>query len=253
MIVLFRLILCVLILLLLAIGSYADDKAQRIALLSKHFRMQKPEGKGKFPVVMLVPGCHGFNLDTAKEHYDRTQNLLVELGFATLRIDGLAVRKAATCTEVDSGEVADDIYFVAEFLHDQDFVKKDALNVIGWSWGGACALQALKETKNRKPANVNAVIAYYPTCWIISSWDSEVPVLAFFGAIDNVAPFSDCEGLIKNLGKPHKFTYRIYESAHHQFDMANLPPKLQRYYGTIGFNEQAAESAWEEVSKFLRR
>lgn len=76
MIVLLRLILCVIILLLLTIGNYADDKAQRIELLSKHFRLQKPEGKGKFAVVMHVPGCHGFNLDTAKEHYDRTQDLL---------------------------------------------------------------------------------------------------------------------------------------------------------------------------------
>ena len=253
MVIIFRLILSVIFVPLISIGSYADDKAQRIELISKHFRLQKPEGKGKFPVVMLVPGCHGFNFDTAKDHYDRAQDLLVELGFATLRIDSLAVRNAATCNEVGSGKVADDIYFVAEFLHDQNFVKKDALNVMGWSWGGACALQALKKTKNRKPANVNAVVAYYPSCWIISSWDSEIPVLAFFGAVDNITPFSDCESLIKNLSKPHKFTYRIYDNAHHQFDMANLPSKLKRYYGTVGYNEQAAESAWKEVSKFLKR
>ena len=162
MVIIFRLILSVIIVLLISIDSYADDKAQRIELISKHFRLQKPEGKGKFPVVMLVAGCHGFNLDTAKDHYDRTQDLLVELGFATLRIDSLAVQNAATCNEVDSGNVADDIYVTAEFLRDQNFVKKDALNVMGWSWGGACALQALKETKNRKPANVNSVVAYYP-------------------------------------------------------------------------------------------
>jgi dienelactone hydrolase len=90
-------------------------------------------------------------------------------------------------------------------------------------------------------------------CWIISSWDSEIPVLALFGAIDNMAPFSDCEGLIKNLGKPHNFTYRVYDDAHHLFDNPDLPPELKRYYGTVGYNEAAAKSSWLEVTNFLRK
>jgi hypothetical protein len=33
-----------------------------------------------------------------------------------------------------------DIGLVAEYLRQQDFVKKDALNVIGWGIGGAISL-----------------------------------------------------------------------------------------------------------------
>ena len=64
MVILFRSVLSVLIIFLIAIGSYADDKAQQIELLSKHFRLEKPKGGGPFPAVMLVPGCSGFDSET---------------------------------------------------------------------------------------------------------------------------------------------------------------------------------------------
>ena len=205
MVILFRSVFSILIIFLVAIGSYADDKAQQIELLSKHFRLEKPKGEGPFPAVMLVPGCSGFDSETFVTHYERVQDQLVELGFVALRIDWLAVRNAANCYEVDFENVAGDIGVVADYLRQQDYVKKSALNVLGWSYGGACALQALRDTQNRNSADVDSVIAYYPSCWIVKSWDSEVPVLALFGGADNMAPFADCEKLIKNLKNPKRF------------------------------------------------
>jgi dienelactone hydrolase len=46
---------------------------------------------------------------------------------------------------------------------------------------------------------------------------------------------------------------RIYEDAHHLFDMAELPPETTGPLGTMGYNKAAAEAAWIEVTDFLKR
>jgi dienelactone hydrolase len=255
MVILFRSILSILIIFLIAIASYADDKTQHIELLSKHFRLEKPEGKGPFPVVMLFPSCGGFDSKNLKPQFDRAQNLLGELGFVTLRIDYLAVRNARRCYSVNFEDAANDIGLVAEYLRQKDFVKKDAINVIGWGTGGAITLQALTETKNPKPAKVDAAIAYYPRCSSISirEWISKVPVLALFGAKDAVAPYSNCEKLFSNQSKPENVTVRIYEDAYMGFDNSDLPTELKKSWGTVGYNEAAAKSAWSEVTNFLKK
>ena len=242
MVILFRSVLSILIIFLIAIGSYADDNAPKIEQLSKHFRMEKPEGEGPFPAVMLVPGCSGFEFPTMKSQYDRVQSILSELGFVTLRVDHLAVRNATSCMSMSLNPevVAGDITRVTDYLRQQDYVKKNALNVIGWSFGGACTLQALRETPNRKPAEVNAAIVYYPVCSFLSSgnWFTEVPVLALFGAADHTAPFGSCKNLFSELPRSDTVTVRIYDDAYHCFDNSDSP---------------AAKSAWLEVTNFLHR
>jgi len=255
MVILFRSILSVLIIFMIAIGSYADEKTRHIELLSKHFRLEKPEGKGPFPAVMLFPSCGGFNSKNLKPQYDRVQNLLGELGFVTLRIDYLAVRNARRCYSINFEDAANDIGLVAEYLRQQDFVIKNALNIIGWGTGGAIALQALTETKNPKPAKVDAVIVYYPRCASISirEWTSKVPVLALFGGKSTAAPYRNCEKLFRNQSKPENVTVRIYEDAYMAFDNSDLPTEPKRSMVTVGYNEAAAKSAWSEVTNFLKK
>lgn len=253
MAMIFQLVLSCLIALSITVGSYAADNAEIRKLLSKHYRLEKPEGPGPFPAVMLVPGCRGFDATFAKARYDRVQNRLVELGFVTLRVNYLAARNASSCMEAPTEDVAGDICIAAEYLRQQPFVKKEALNVLGWSWGGASALMALGRTQNREPAQVDTVVVYFPPCDEVKKWDSEVPVLALLGAIDDIAPVSDCKSLFAHLPKPHKLTVRVYEGAHHGFDNSALPEVMEGMIGTFGYNEAAAKSAWLEVTKFLRR
>ena len=249
-----RLVLASLIALSITVGSYAADKSEIRELLSKHYRLEKPEGPGPFPAVILVPGCSGFDADFAKARYDRVQSRLVALGFVTLRVNYLAARNASSCwPDVPTEEVAGDICIAAEYLRQQPFVKKGAINVLGWSWGGASGLKALGRTENREPAQVDTVVVYFPACKFVQKWDSEVPVLALFGAADNVAPFNICKSIFAYLPKPHKVTVRVYDDAHHGFDNSDLPEKMQYRFGTLGYNEAAAKSAWLEVTKFLQK
>jgi dienelactone hydrolase len=104
-----RLVLACLIALSITVGSYAADNTEIRELLLKHYRLEKPEGAGPLPAVLMVPGCAGFDAELAKARYDRVQSRLVELGFVTLRVNSLAVRNATSCMEgVFPSDGADD-------------------------------------------------------------------------------------------------------------------------------------------------
>ena len=204
---------------------------------------------------MMVPGCSGFDMEKFKRRYDEAQKRLVELGFVTLRVNSLAARNETNCRQamLFPSEGTGDIYIAVEYLLQQPFVKKEALNIIGWSWGGAATLLALTPPDSQKSIPFATVVVYFPACKWVSSWDSDVPVLILGGSLDNIAPFSQCEALFSTLPKRDKLTIRVYEGAHHGFDNPALPAEKQSGFGTTGYNETAAKSAWIEVSKFLKR
>ena len=254
MIPLFQLIIAAIVALLFFTDTHAENRAGHLELLSQHFRLEKPKGEGPFPAVIMVSGCSGFDADFAKAHYDSVQRQLVDLGFATLRVDFLSVRNANSCAQnLSASDIADDICIVAEYLHSRTFVKKGAINLLAWSYGAAGAIWSLRRTPNRAPAIVDAVIVYYPSCEFAPRWESEVPVLVLAGSLDNVAPFRECEILFAHLPKSNKLTVRVYDGAHHDFDNSALPSEMQYRHGTLGYNETAAKSAWNEVLVFLKR
>ena len=243
------------VIVILLSNSFGQDRPDHFELLSKHFHVAKPKGNGPFPAVMLVPGCTGFNWDFMKTQYDRTQNLLVESGFYTIRVDYLAVRNIPSCMMgVSPEDVANDIGAVVNYLRHLNVVKKHTLNFIGWSFGGAGALKLLKDYNSPGAAKIDAVIAYYPPCVYVQSWNSEVPALILIGANDNAAPPINCKSLFNGLPNPEKVTIRIYDDAYHCFDNRDLPPEMKiGLLGTVGYNEAAAKSAWKEVTDFLKR
>lgn len=254
MVTVFRLFLSCLIALSITIRVYAADNTERKERLSKHYRLEKPKGAGPFPAVMMVSGCSGFEADFVKEAFNIWQQRMVDLGFVTLRVDYLAARNVSSCADgVSVEEVATDIGIAAGYLREQTFVKKDSLNVVGWSYGAAGALQALGRTYNREPVHVDAVVAHYPACHQVQQrWDSEVPVLVLVGLLDNVAPERNCIGLFRGLPE-ERLTVRTYEDAHHGFDNITLPAEMQYQFGTMGYNEAAAKAAWKEMVSFLRK
>jgi len=63
---------------------------------------------------------------------------------------------------------------------------------------------------------------------------TEIPVLAFFGAADTLAPFSSCKNLFNELPRSDTVTVRIYDGAFHCFDDSDLPAtKFARLEVTI--------------------
>jgi len=181
---------CVILLILFVIvtATQAGENANHEKILEKYYSLEKPDGDGPFPAVMLVPWCFGFDEEHAKPHYDNVQKKLGELGFVTLRVNYLAARNITFCyPDAPTNLIANDICTAAEYLRKQVFVKKGAINVVGWSWGGASVFRALRGTDSKNPAQVDAAIAFYPDCQRrakLIPWDSDVPILVFGGDID---------------------------------------------------------------------
>jgi len=234
----------------------AAERGNHPELLAKHYRLGKPNGAGPFPAVILVSGISGFDADFAKRTYDTVQSRLVELGFVTLRVNYLAARNVVDPTSlvpVSTEQVASDICISVGYLRQQSFAKKGSINVMGWGFGASGVLQALGRAHEREPVQADAVVGYYPNCdFVQQKWTSGVPVLVLTGSMDHIAPLRKCNWLFRGIPED-RLTIREYDDAHHCFDMSGLPPETQYQWGTIGYNETAAKSAWLEVTNFLRK
>jgi dienelactone hydrolase len=226
--------------------------ANKLDSLPPHFKMLKPDGKGPFPAVMMVSGCSGFNTPLGKPYYDSVQARLRDMGFVVLRVDYLAVRGHRSCAGgvVPVADAARDVNAVASYLRSQPYTKSGSINALGWSYGGAVVLAALSGDVR---VTADAVIAFYPSCRTVRPWKSSAPVLVLFGEDDNVVSLDRCERTFSELPNPGTVELRTYPDALHAFDFKGLPEKTEYQFGAIGYNEAAAQAAWKEIQRFIKR
>jgi len=238
-----------------AFSTWAGQIEERQARLAARYGLEKPEGKGPFPAVMLVPGCSGFEHRLWKGHYERTARRLKELGFVTIRVDYLAAADSSSCEVImNPSELGDDVATAAKYLREQSYVKPDAINLLAWSYGGVPTFHALRKTESREPVQLAAVVAYGPYISLPEQLKVETPVLVLCTAQDTQSACSRVETLLTE--EPAKGRLRIvkYEEGYHGFDNSDLPAKVETLNGNvIGYKEATATIAWVEVAKFLRR
>ena len=233
--------------------TWADSSAEHQKRLEAHYGLERPEGGGPFPAVMMVPGCYGFADPLNKDHYVKTTKELKDQGFAVLKVDIFSARGRKNCGEVIPEEVTEDILTAAGYLRTLPFIKATAINVIGWSFGGDIALSALSKGENSSHAPVDAVVAYCPWVDVALPWKVDVPVLVLCGAKDTFGPPSKVESLLSKVPARQNVKYFVYPEAYHYFYNSSLPAQMSLLLGTVGYNEKAAKTAWGEVKQFLRR
>jgi dienelactone hydrolase len=122
---------------------------------------------------------------------------------------------------------------------------------MGWSFGGGAVLAALGR---HTAADVifTRTIAYYPYCADVGPWSHSIPVLVLWGDSDTVAPHHLCKSAFEtSRARGANITIIDYPGARHAFDVADLPPKMEYRFGTVGYHPQAAAEAWKEVTRFL--
>jgi len=100
---------------------------------------------------------------------------------------------------------------------------------------------------------VDVVVAYFPACQSALPWEVDVPVLILFGAKDNIVSLALCERVISRVSTRDRVKFLVYPEAQHGFDNADLPAEMPYAFGTLGYNEKAAQAAWKEIEQFLRR
>ena len=220
------------------------------------YDVQKPEGHGPFPAVVAVSGCSGFHNESGESVYDKALSDLRDAGFVTIRVDYIGARNLKNChpgyLAVSKDEVVADIFLAIKHLLGLEFVKASSINVLGWSYGGGGALQALSKMPGRHDIRIAAVAAYYPDCKGVDKWNVKLPVLILFGGEDTVAPPALCESLFTGDVSKH-IKIEEYPDAHHAFNFYTLPPRTEYQFGTIGYNKEATEKAWAALMKFLVR
>lgn len=247
-----RFLLPWLVMSLLTVLSFATSTAiagGHESRLKALYKLQKPEGSGPFPVVVLVPGCSGFK----QRSYENVEAKLVRMGFATVRVDYTGARYLDSCwRRVTMDEVADDIFRILKNVTGTGFIKASSVNLLGWSYGGG-VLHLLSKLDEHPDVRVAAVAAYYPTCSEIAPWSTPVPVLMLLGAADNMAPPVSCRKLVRASDSAVQVIIEEYENAYHGFDNEDLPTKKQYASGAVGHHPAAAEKAWQALAGFLVR
>ncbi len=225
--------------------SLQPTLGQDLEKLKSYMEPSTPSGNGPYTTVMMVPGCGGFG--PAGGHYDTVKEKLTKLGFLVIRIDSLRARGWKKCRDstVSINDQVVDIQAVATYLASRADVKKDAVNVLGWSWGDGGTLAAAIAGKG-----INAAIAYYPSCGGVPGGAVNVPTLVLFGEADNVVWFRLCR---KNFSASKNLTLRTYPEVHHAFDFLKYNRPKKYGFGTLAYNEAATKTAWMEPVKFLKR
>ncbi len=203
--------------------------------ISPYITIKVPEGNGKFPVVLVFPGCEGVKPERAKPR----MNWLAEQGYIAVMVDSHSGRGLDEDTVCDGyalwgSERAGDIYVALNFIqhHPQADINKIAL--LGYSHGGWTILDALSYNGtpprglDTVPDNllnqVKAAAIYYPYCGYPSraryTFNSPIPILAIHAEQDTMVDPQACKTMMhawQEKGLP--VTSLSYDNTGHAFDV----------------------------------
>jgi len=102
-----------------------------------------PEGDGKFPVIMMLHGFTGNNMES-KFYFSKLSKILAENGIASVRFDFRGSGNSDGCFEemtVDT-ETEDALCVLNDIVSDDRF-DKTRIGVLGFSMGGMVAMRIL--------------------------------------------------------------------------------------------------------------
>lgn len=125
----------------------AQPLSHRIAELTPHWSVKRPDGAGPFPVVMMLHGCGG-----PRPFIEDMADVAVSAGAAALVIDSFAHRRisrvaayATVCTgaRLQGRERAGDLYAAVAWARTQNWIDASKIAAIGWSHGGWTIMDAL--------------------------------------------------------------------------------------------------------------
>jgi len=222
--------------------------------------LEKPEGNGPFPAVVLMHGCAGLT-GASRRGMDEHTEYLVSRGFATLVIDSFSTRgKADGYVCLRQGELASaryyrhfDAYHALVFLQSQSFVDVDNIFLMEQSNGGSVALEAaLGPFQGQFPTEprFQGIVAFYPWCGVLPTWPHKIvsPLLVLGAGKDDWVDPGYCVSARDQVSGAD-YEVLIYSDAHHGFDL--LIPE-QEYAGhLIGGNPGAASDSREKMANWF--
>ncbi len=209
--------------------------------------LARPSEEGRFPAVVVLPGCTGIS-----GHSAGIADTLQNAGYVALTVDSLGPRGlSAQCGRGFTGQT-DDAYAALHYLSEQPFVIADRIAVLGQSMGGSAALRALQRgTAEHVTLSFRAGIAYYPGCSAVAPTIA-VPTLILVGARDDWTSAESCRQLAElNRRDSDAIELVVYPGAYHAFDVRRLQPGRRAFGHWLEYDEPAARDAGARVRDFL--
>jgi carboxymethylenebutenolidase len=207
--------------------------------------LSKPQGKDKFPGVIVIHENRGLN-----EHTRDVARRFAAQGFVALAPDLLS-RKGGTgsmaspdaareaISTVSNEEAIADLIAGLEFLNRQENVKRGHIGSVGFCWGGARSFLLATSTDL-----LRAAVVFYGSAPPMETLKNiQCPVLGLYGASDERIT-SHVPEVAEAMRKNDKqFEYKIYPGAGHAF----FNDTGERY------NADASKDAWVRVNEFLHK
>lgn len=232
--------------------------------LSFPVSVEKPEGPGPFPAVLILHDCSGLGARSSGAPR-RWQRTLVGQGYVVALPDSFSTRgyPDGVCTERRRGRPdvsperrADDAIGTLAYVRALPYVDPRRVAVMGGSHGGTTTLATLA----RPAAGFAAGIALYPRCASMpADYQPSARLLILIGDLDDWTPAGDCRSL---AARSRAIALKVYPGAHHSFDgpapvrfvAARINPAVPGGLGaTTGGNAAAWADAIGEVTRFLGR
>ena len=233
----------------------------------------KPDGRGPFPAVVLLHGCHGVS-PTLR----RWAAWFRDGGYVALIVDSWAARgMTEACTpmssELPNTERFDDAVGALAHLHRRSYVDRERIGVIGWSNGGAFSVAvvngpSLERARRRgvelPPPGYRASIAVYPGgCFSLVEEQVVRPLIVLIGGKDDWTIPGPCVEMVKAMrARGADAEIVVYPGAYHYFDVDGLEQTFlddvenRNVPGnccgaTVGYDAHAAADARRRVAEFF--
>ncbi len=241
----------------------------------------KPDGKGPFEAVVMLHGAGGifpYQLDWARQLRDE--------GYVVLYVDSYCKRKLLCehdspdndpkrrkavnrWKEITPQQRAADAFGAFEYLLQQNFVNKDKISLMGFSWGATSGMMSIDPRMKKifSPARggFHSLVAMYPNSkyWTgmrtlrrIADVNITIPTLMLAGEKDE-AESIDVYKELQQLAEKNMYplTVILYPDSYRKFD-----EKREKHSVTVNnvtltkaYNKNAHEDSIKQVFSFLSK
>jgi dienelactone hydrolase len=216
--------------------------------------LRLPESAARAPVVIIAHGTGGVDGRGA-----RWASFFLAHGIGSLEIDYFGPRGVSGGVTSRLPTPTHDIYSAAKMLATHPRVDASRIAVIGFSRGGAMALDSANYTETLAGVRTAAHIGVYPWCGADLNLLDEPrlpPALVLSGAKDHYLFASTCERAVQRAGaKGRHVRYKAYEDAYHGWD-GTYSGEVRYSYVDLAYRIQAdaavTRRSMEDALAFLR-
>ena len=214
--------------------------------------LYRPEREGSLPAVLVLHTCGGVH------DHDHDQALrLKKAGYVALVVDSFSSRDVERCKRGNIGkhisDYVEDARGALAHLRTLPFVDSNRTAAMGFSLGGAVAIELSKKSQAMPKGHIRAAVAFYPGRFSCRNWTGAiVPVLFFYGESDNWTPPSQCVAAAKKLlQQGQTVEWKIYPGAYHRFDARRRRRRVTKRGYILEYNHKAAKDSWKRALGFL--